>query len=145
MQSQDSYIECKIINGKKEGLCKYYEKGCLKIICNYLNDNLIGEYKEYSKSFIKATGPILKICNYIQDEYNNSLLHGEYKIFFPNGTIQISCNYINGYIEGELIKNDNSGNTILISYYTKSSRILINKEPSYIDYYIGGCDDLNID
>ncbi len=84
-----------ILNGKKEGEFKFYYEnvyesinfiGQLCKICNYTDNKLNGEYKEYYMN-----GQLYKICNYINDKIN-----GEYKEYYINGQLRCIFYYDNG-------------------------------------------------
>ncbi len=116
-------IECDIINGKKEGPYKKYECGILTVACNYVNDMLEGEYKQYYPD-----GQLSMVHNYVNNKINgvsihyfrsgqvatrshriNNSLEGETIIYYDNGLPKTICNYKNGDLDGEFKYYDYNG------------------------------------
>jgi len=104
-------------NRLMQGLCKYYNNYHLEYQCNYINDNLDGEYIIYN-----YLGNISEIINYKDDKkhglnkkiydngnleeicyYVDNIKHGPCKTYHENinERLESECNYINGMINGE--------------------------------------------
>ncbi len=91
------------INNKLNGpYVSLYLNNKPKIICNYIDGVLHGEYCEYNKY-----GELIKQCNYL-----NGVLHGPYREFHPFfKTKYIECFYVNGKLHGLYTKYDDNYNT----------------------------------
>jgi antitoxin component YwqK of YwqJK toxin-antitoxin module len=92
-----------MIKDKKEGqYLEYYDiTGVIKIMCDYVNDQIHGEYYEYHKD-----GSI-----YITGYYINGLKNGEFKTYVRG--LKYLTNYVDGKKEGPCIEYYYSDNGIL--------------------------------
>ncbi len=114
-------IECIIIDGKKEGPYKKYECGILTVACNYVNDMLEGEYKQYYPD-----GQISMVHNYV-----NNKIHGESIHYFRSGKVSTRSHRINNSLEGETIIYYDNGQPKTICNYKNGD---LDGEFKYYDY-----------
>ena len=109
-----------IVDGKRNGeWIRYYDKGEIKEVKNYLDDRLEGNYEFYYKGgTISSSG-----------KYSNGKKHGEWKYFNERGRVTKEENYLNGLLEGRYVEYKNKENVNLQGEYSKGK-----KDKIWLDY-----------
>lgn len=86
-------VICNYVNGKLDGeFVKYHSNGAVKETAQYKNGKLHGRYCEWTKDGVQIT----------QVEYQNGKLHGEY-IAWVKGIEIKRCNFVNNKLDGKFV------------------------------------------
>ena len=109
-----------IVDGKRNGeWIRYYDKGEIKEVKNYLDDRLEGNYEFYYKGgAISSSG-----------KYSNGKKHGEWKYFNKRGGVTKEENYLNGLLEGRYVEYKNKEIVNRQGEYSKGK-----KDKIWLDY-----------
>jgi antitoxin component YwqK of YwqJK toxin-antitoxin module len=100
------------VDGKKEGTHVKYIDNKVFEICNYKNDELHGEFKEYYMN----SDILYQDCFYYNGEY-----HGIFKEYHRNGTIKyIKDGYDNGRLTGFEKEYDENSKLKIVTCYINS-------------------------